>query len=207
MSLLDTACARVAISQHAVPPQLEDCRARIEALETELGIIGREEAVGVNAADAASRVRGEAGGEEASARRAGEALEEEHKLVERLLEIRAKLRQAADQSTASGSTPAQASGDKGRRRAMPTAAEAVTPRSATQLLGELRRGCRRSCRRLQGESPLILPSVDEQAVAAVVAGLDRRAGRPHGQERSGDRCSTSPTRSISASSASAMRST
>src|SRR5678815_499931 len=26
VSLLDTACARVAVSQHAVPPQLEDCR-------------------------------------------------------------------------------------------------------------------------------------------------------------------------------------
>ena len=42
VSLLDTACARVAISQHAVPPEVEDCRRRIEALETELEIIGRE---------------------------------------------------------------------------------------------------------------------------------------------------------------------
>ena len=32
VSLLDTVCARVAISQHAVPPQLEDCRRTIEAL-------------------------------------------------------------------------------------------------------------------------------------------------------------------------------
>src|SRR6186713_1323324 len=51
VSLLDTACARVAISQHAVPPQLEDCRRTIEALNTELEIIGREEAVGVNTTD------------------------------------------------------------------------------------------------------------------------------------------------------------
>ena len=51
VSLLDTACARVAISQHAVPAQLEDCRRTIEALTTELEIIGREEAVGVNASD------------------------------------------------------------------------------------------------------------------------------------------------------------
>ena len=49
VSLLDTACARVAISQHAVPPQLEDCRRTIEALQTELEIIGREETVGVDA--------------------------------------------------------------------------------------------------------------------------------------------------------------
>jgi len=49
VSLLDTACARVAISQHGVPPQLEDCRRTIEALQTELDIIGREETVGINA--------------------------------------------------------------------------------------------------------------------------------------------------------------
>ena len=30
VSLLDTACARVAISQHAVPPEVDDCRKRIE---------------------------------------------------------------------------------------------------------------------------------------------------------------------------------
>jgi type VI secretion system protein VasG len=43
VSLLDTACARVAISQHATPAEVEDSRRRIEALETELEIIGREE--------------------------------------------------------------------------------------------------------------------------------------------------------------------
>ena len=49
VSLLDTACAWVAISQHGVPPQLEDCRRTIEALQIELEIIGREETVGINA--------------------------------------------------------------------------------------------------------------------------------------------------------------
>src|SRR5215469_4410375 len=47
VSLLDTACARVAISQHAVPAEVDDSRRRISALETELEIIGREKAVGV----------------------------------------------------------------------------------------------------------------------------------------------------------------
>src|SRR2546421_8655677 len=51
VSLLGTACARVAISQHAVPAEVEDSRRRIEALETELQIIGREEASGVHIGD------------------------------------------------------------------------------------------------------------------------------------------------------------
>ena len=41
VSLLDTASARVAISQHAVPAEVDDCRKRIQAMETELEIIGR----------------------------------------------------------------------------------------------------------------------------------------------------------------------
>ena len=48
VSLLDTACARVAVSQHATPAEVDDCRSRIEALETELGIIAREEAIGID---------------------------------------------------------------------------------------------------------------------------------------------------------------
>src|SRR5215469_14934196 len=47
VSLLDTACARVAVSQHAVPAEVDDSRRRIEALETELEIIAREKAIGI----------------------------------------------------------------------------------------------------------------------------------------------------------------
>ena len=45
VSLLDTACARVAISQHAVPAEVEDCRRRISGLETEQQIIERERCI------------------------------------------------------------------------------------------------------------------------------------------------------------------
>src|SRR5207253_2119868 len=47
VSLLDTSAARVAVSQHAMPPDVEDAQRRIEALDTELAIIGREEAIGL----------------------------------------------------------------------------------------------------------------------------------------------------------------
>src|SRR5262249_14424901 len=50
VSLLDTACARVAISQHSVPAEVDDSRKRIQALETELEIIGREKSVGIETA-------------------------------------------------------------------------------------------------------------------------------------------------------------
>jgi type VI secretion system protein VasG len=165
VSLLDTVCARVAISQHAVPPQLEDCRKTIEALQIERAIIGREEAVGVNVTDRSRACEERLAAEEKRREELEKRWEEEHKLADRLLEIRATLRQAADQSTAARSAPAK-EGDKGDA-APASAAKPLTAEERTQLLAELR-DLQSKLSTIQGESPLILPSVDEQAVAAVV---------------------------------------
>jgi type VI secretion system protein VasG len=48
VSLIDTACARVAMSQAAVPAPIEDRERRIALIETELGILDREIAAGEN---------------------------------------------------------------------------------------------------------------------------------------------------------------
>src|SRR5690349_17716966 len=92
VSLLDTSCARVAVSQHATPPEVEDSRRRIEALETELAIIGREEASGF---DIGAR-RAEADAKLAKERERLAGIEArwtaERELVDRVLELRAQLR-------------------------------------------------------------------------------------------------------------------
>src|SRR5262249_30955800 len=54
VSVLDTACARVALGQMSTPPAIEDCRRQIQALETEIGILDRENLVG---GDYAERLR------------------------------------------------------------------------------------------------------------------------------------------------------
>ena len=156
VSLLDTVCARVAISQHAVPPQLEDCRRTIEGLQIELGIIGREEAVGVNTTE--RRRECEEKLAVAESRRAGleKRWEDEHKLADRLLEIRGQLRAAADRAASSRNGSPDTSTTK-----------EVTPEERTTLLAELG-DLQSQLAAVQGESPLILASVDEQAVAAVV---------------------------------------
>ena len=92
VSLLDTACARVAVSQHAVPAEVENCRRRIEALETELEIIGRESAVGI---DTSARLTEATRRLEAERQRLGELdqrWERERDLVKQILDIRQKLR-------------------------------------------------------------------------------------------------------------------
>ncbi len=48
MSLLDTACARVAIGQNSIPPAIEDCRRQIDHLKLELDILERETVTGAH---------------------------------------------------------------------------------------------------------------------------------------------------------------
>jgi type VI secretion system protein VasG len=171
VSLLDTVCARVAISQHAVPPQLEDCRRTIEGLQIELGIIGREEAVGVNAADRRRLCEEKLAAAESRRVDLEQRWEAEHKLADRVLEIRAKLRQAADRDRvpAAGTSETKEPDAKGPDPKGPAATgpEAMGADERSQLLAELA-DLQSQLSTLQGESPLILPSVDEQAVAAVV---------------------------------------
>ena len=161
VSLLDTACARVAISLHATPAEVDDSRKRIEALDTELGIIAREKAVGV---DTAAREN------EASALRTAE-LERlagldarwaaEKALVDELLTLRATLRAALlpVEGAAAATEPAPA--------AAPAAAT-LSEEQRTNTLARLRE-VQAQLHTLQGENPLILPTVDAQAVSSVVA--------------------------------------
>src|SRR4051812_19477883 len=166
VSLLDTTCARVAISQHAVPPQLEDCRRTIEALQTELQIIGREEAVGVPAADRRTAAEEKLAKNQQTRGTLEERWNAERDLVEKVLAIRAKLRQGSEPVEGTGSKLEQAA----KGQAPPVAAapvEKISAEERQQLLGELAE-LQTKLSALQGESPLILPTVDEQAVGSVV---------------------------------------
>jgi type VI secretion system protein VasG len=53
VSVIDTACARAAMSQAAIPAPIEDLQRRIALIDTEIGILHREEAAG---ADHAARI-------------------------------------------------------------------------------------------------------------------------------------------------------
>ncbi len=51
ISLLDTACARVGVSQHASPADVEDSQKHLEALKTELEMIRRDAEIGIESKD------------------------------------------------------------------------------------------------------------------------------------------------------------
>jgi len=159
VSLLDTACARVAVSLHATPAEVDDSRKRIEALTTELEIIGREKAIGV---DTAAR-EAEANSQLVAERERLAGLEkrwgEEKALVDELLALRARLRGGLD--------VVEGTGSKLEAEAKP-ATPALSEAERAETLAKLR-DVQAKLTALQGENPLILPTVDQQAVAAVVA--------------------------------------
>jgi type VI secretion system protein VasG len=175
VSLLDTACARVAISQHAVPPEVDDCRRRIEALDNELGIIARETAVGLDTAERERAAREKLEADRAQLADLEARWAKERELVGRILDIRARLRagtgkvegtasaleQAAD--VAAKTTPVETGKPAGEASAAPP----LTDAERSALLRELK-GLQADLHAAQGERPLILPTVDAQAVASVV---------------------------------------
>src|SRR4029078_5089296 len=55
VSLVDTACARVAVSQHATPPEVEDALGGNEMLQRALRILAGEEAIGIDVVERRKR--------------------------------------------------------------------------------------------------------------------------------------------------------
>ena len=160
VSLLDTSCARVAISQHAVPAEVDDCRKRISALETELGIIAREKAVGIDVSTREQEAGHKLTAEREQLSKLEAAWQQEKQLVDQILAIRAQLRGQSGKVEGTGSK-LEASVDA-------VAAPALTEQRRSELLEQLR-PLQQQLSQVQGEQPLILPSVDYQAVASVVA--------------------------------------
>jgi type VI secretion system protein VasG len=141
VSVLDTACARVAVGQGAQPAALEAVERRLERLALEMEIIGREQEEGADHAARLARL-------EAAADRAREERAElddrwraEMARVEEVRRLRAERGAAGDE-------PADA---RARRAREVAAAE-------------------RDLDALQGDDPLVPLSVGQREVAAVVSG-------------------------------------
>jgi type VI secretion system protein VasG len=160
VSLLDTACARVAVSLHATPAEVDDSRKRIEALTTELEIIGREKAIGIDTAAREASVNELLVAERERLALLDQRWADEKKLVDELLALRGKLRGGLDKVEGTGS--------KLEVEAAAEAKPALTDEERAATLARLQE-VQSQLHALQGESPLILPTVDQQAVASVVA--------------------------------------
>jgi type VI secretion system protein VasG len=177
VSLLDTACARVAVSQHAVPAEVDDARRRIEALQTELEIIEREKTVGVDTAAREESVNSKLEEENSHLEVLDQRWNSEKELVQQILDIRSQLRgqvgkvegTESELEKAADTAAETVSVDTGTSAEDPVEqVEELSPEQRKDLLQTLQ-GLQEQLSELQGELPLILASVDGQAVASVVA--------------------------------------
>jgi type VI secretion system protein VasG len=157
VSLIDTAAARVAVSQHAVPAEVDDCRRRIQALTTETEILGRETVSGLPHPERIKEIEQKMEAERQTLQTLEKRWKEEKEIVGRILDLRAKLRAAG--SAIEGKSSEMAPADP---------KNALTPEERDQTLSEVKE-LQAKLSEFQGETPLIFPSVDAQAIASVVS--------------------------------------
>jgi type VI secretion system protein VasG len=146
VSLLDTACARVAMSQNAIPAQIEDARRQVTLLDTQADILKREGAIGANHAERIGELAAQKDKVVAELAALEVRWEKERELVQAIRALHDTLT-AAHEAELKGEP---VDGD-------PTALRVELAAKEAELSG------------LQGEAPLIKVSVDGQAIAEVVA--------------------------------------
>jgi type VI secretion system protein VasG len=160
VSLLDTACARVAIRLTSVPPPLEDAKRRLDQNAVTMGILNRESAATADHAERLADLEAQQTQVRAELDSLTQRWDQESKLVQQIREIRAKL---AGFST---DTPKGGAQSPGGAQAAPAAlSEGERARLKTEMSELTSR-----LKQLQAEKPLAQVSVDAQAVAEVVAG-------------------------------------
>ncbi|KVC44726.1 type VI secretion system ATPase TssH [Burkholderia diffusa] len=140
ISLLDTACARVALSQHAAPRELDDARQRLAAAHAEEALLVQEARIGLDADKALTDVRARIEG------LAAEAVAVDRRWREQIAAAQALL--------------------AAREAAVPDAdGVSEDPAASVANLHELER----TLSALQGDRPLVFPEVDASIVAQIVS--------------------------------------
>ena len=181
ISVLDTACAKVALGQSATPARIEDARKRLERLDAEAAALKREAAAGARHGDRLDALKVERDGIVASLQADEQRWTFEKQLVHDIRELRTKL-----EHQAGGLSSAEAGVDAGARAGLNggAGAEAAEPGKATSASKgkgkkvsishaspdhELLAMKQAELAALQGETPLVPMQVDGHVVAEIVA--------------------------------------
>ncbi|MEE9423022.1 MAG: AAA family ATPase, partial [Gammaproteobacteria bacterium] len=193
VSVLDTACARVAVSQFAVPAEVDDCRRRIEALNVEAGIIEKEESVGIAIDDRKNIVKEKLAEQGKQLVKLEKRWLEEKNLVESILELRGQLvpeqkdnkdnPESENKENNEKQESTESNDEKGKETeqnsevkeligkddaAEETKEKPLTKAQRKKLLQQLKKATDKLTK-LQGEQPLMYPTVDSQAISTVIA--------------------------------------
>lgn len=157
VSLLDTACARVALSQSATPAAIEDTRRRITQCEATIQSLGRENASLGNCEERIAQLIAE---KDSLQTQLQEQEVQWHKEAEKVKEIHALQKQIEDDFHARNLSAEQAKD--------PKAPQALSDEELAKVKASLNT-LREELAELQGETPMIQVNVNSQAIAEVVA--------------------------------------
>lgn len=161
VSLLDTACARVAMAHHEIPPAVQEHRRRIDQTKLRITVLQREAAATGDHADAIAELQQQMLAQTDALSAIEARWEAEAELVQQLNSLRSQL-EGADSDTDPSDDAAPDGSAKQVSAAPLTDAERAELRVKFKTLSD-------QLREHQGEEPLIYPCVDGQAVAEVVS--------------------------------------
>ncbi len=191
VSVLDTACARLALGQSATPPAIEDSVRQLDDLAVQKRILERESAVGADHRERLQEIAAKSAEIESGLASLRTRFEKERELVTTIRDLRGQLESAlasgngnlvgaGDGATAGGATeiPGVAA-DAGAPTAVATAS-AETASTATAVEEAPKTADPATMRAqllqaetdlavLQGESPMIRVAVDAQIVGEVIS--------------------------------------
>jgi type VI secretion system protein VasG len=155
VSVLDTACARLALGQSATPPPVEDARRLLDDLEVQRRVLEREGSVGADHSERLGRIAALRTETEARLASLSKRWDQERELVARMREVRGQLETSADK-------PAPAAGGDDAVVGDAASEPAVLRAELMALTAELES--------LQGETPLVRVCVDAGLVGEVISG-------------------------------------
>ena len=171
VSVLDTACARVAIGQAATPAPVEDAQRRIEQTTVEIQALEREAATGSNHKERIAELEASRKEQEERLAKYTDQWEKEKKAIARIREIRGRLEDAAIAARPPAAEKPGA-GSKAKKAAKTAASPGEAPPDAAEqenLRAELST-LNADLEKLQGETPLMQACVDSQTIAEVISG-------------------------------------
>ncbi len=164
ISVLDTACARVAIAQSGVPEELESVGRDIASAESQMRVLRHEQATGKDQTAAIEALETQLKASRERQKHLSGKLGDEKRAVDEIVALRKRI-------TASLEGPAAAAGS-GNMPSLPQAAKAATvaDEDGEENLADHLRRLEKGLEAVQDDEPMVPVCVDAASVAGVISG-------------------------------------
>jgi type VI secretion system protein VasG len=173
VSVLDTACARVAIGQAATPAAIEDAQRRIDQAAVAMGALEREEVTGTDHRERLEELALRRKADEEQLAKFMTQWEKEKEIIGKIRDIRGRLEEYAAAARAKTAGSAAAGTGNGPAAMAPGPGPVPAVAAPEPDLGALRAELARlneELDKIQGETPMMQACVNSQTIAEVISG-------------------------------------